>query len=130
LFKQKHHMIANPQQVVAGILGFLVVGLGAFGAHGLSGLLAERQMMGVWQTAVFYHALHAVVLVVRSQRERVPSWGDISFIAGIAFFSGSLYVMALTGWRGLGIVTPVGGLLLLAGWAGLIYEGWMGKGGK
>lgn len=121
-------MQKNHTQVVAGLLGLLGVGLGAFGAHGLRDILTERQMIEVWQTAVFYHLIHAVVLLGLSQRGAKLGGRESCFLIGIFLFSGSLYGMALIGWRGLGAVTPVGGVFLLLGWAGLIYEGCKGKG--
>ncbi|MCX7868921.1 MAG: DUF423 domain-containing protein, partial [Terrimicrobiaceae bacterium] len=99
---------------VPAALGLLGVGLGAFGAHGLKPLLAERGMLEVWQTAVFYHLLHAVAGLWAAERERAALW---LWAAGVVVFSGSLYAMALSGQRWLGAVTPLGGVLLLAGWA-------------
>ena len=100
--------------------------LGAFGAHGLKGFLEGRddavQRLEWWQTAAQYHLAHALALAVAawlagrvpSARVRAPGW---CFQAGIVLFSGSLYAMTLTGERSLGMVTPLGGVLLLLGWA-------------
>ena len=101
-------------------LGFLAVALGAFGAHGLSATLAGYQTTAIWEKAVLYHFMHAVMLfmvAVRSPFRRGPWW---CFLAGIVFFSGSLYVMAVTNLRWLGAVTPLGGVSFLAGWIWLI----------
>ena len=102
---------------------FLAVALGAFGAHALRGRLDEFGMTDVWNKAVLYHFIHAIalfVLGVLGGGNRGPAW---LFIAGIFFFSGSLYLMALTNVRWLGAITPVGGLCFLAGWALLVVVG-------
>lgn len=105
---------------IAAALGFLAVALGAFGAHGLKGLLAQNGLTAVWEKAVFYHFIHAVMLFVLAERKPFPAVAWWSFLAGIGFFSGSLYLLALTNVHWLGAVTPVGGLCLLFGW------GWLG----
>jgi len=102
---------------LAALLGFLGVALGAFGAHGLRGVLAETGRIEEWKTAVFYHLIHAVLLAVLAGRTEVPRLASWLFAAGIVIFSGSLYVLALTNLRWLGAITPLGGLALLAGWA-------------
>jgi uncharacterized membrane protein YgdD (TMEM256/DUF423 family) len=100
------------------LLAGLGVALGAFGAHGLRATLGPAEL-GWWQTAVQYQMWHALALValgLSPVRARAAGW---LFVAGILIFSGSLYAMALTGTRALGMVTPVGGLLLILGWAAL-----------
>lgn len=105
--------------------GFLAVLLGAFGAHALRGrfsaLADGSKRLEWWQTATTYHLAHALALGLAAfvaERGSVPATAaGWSFLAGIVLFSGSLYVMALTGVRALGAVTPFGGLALLAGWA-------------
>lgn len=100
-------------------LGGLGVVLGAFGAHALKERLGVEQLEW-WHTGVLYHALHALALVgwglhrAWSGRGAAPGW---CFALGIAVFSGTLYAMALGGPRWLGAVTPLGGTLLIAGWA-------------
>lgn len=113
---------------VAGVLGFLVVALGAFGAHGLKGMLEGRGSVGTWETAVFYHALHALALLGLAGvcRGRDAPWpagrvAGILWVMGVVCFSGSLYALALGGPRWLAWVTPVGGLLFLAGWGVLCF---------
>jgi len=96
------------------ILGFTAVALGAFGAHGLKHLLAAHDTAAIWQTAVLYHLAHAVASLWASDRRPAVAW---VWAAGITIFSGSLYVLALTNLRWLGAITPIGGILLLAGWA-------------
>jgi uncharacterized membrane protein YgdD (TMEM256/DUF423 family) len=106
---------------VAATLGFLGVALGAFGAHGLRERLAPG-MLDVYKTGVLYHLLHAVALLavaLGAERLARPRAVAVLFTAGVVIFSGSLYALALTGIRTLGAITPVGGLLLMAGWVTL-----------
>jgi len=107
----------SPALAVAGaLLGFLGVLCGAFGAHALEGRLSP-DLHAVWETAARYQLTHAVVLVFAGWiGARVAGW---LFLPGIVLFSGSLYVLALTGVRSWGAVTPLGGLCLLAGWLAL-----------
>jgi uncharacterized membrane protein YgdD (TMEM256/DUF423 family) len=115
--------------VLAGINGFLGVMLGAFGAHGLRSSLANApdgvRRLEVWETAAHYHLIHAVALAVlaslasRMQVQALPIAGYL-FQAGIVLFSGSLYVVAFTGVRGFGAITPFGGLCFLAGWLSVL----------
>ena len=95
---------------------------GAFGAHGLKGRLAAEQLAS-WSTASQYHLLHSILLLalalfsLQSGREiRLPA---TLFLAGITLFSGSIYLLLLTDQKWLGPVTPLGGLLLIAGWLSL-----------
>lgn len=100
---------------VAAIAGLLAVGLGAFGAHGLEARLEETGKAEVWSTAALYHLVHsAVMLAMALGAASRRAFGCIA--AGVVVFSGSLYALALTGVGALGAITPVGGLLLLAGW--------------
>ncbi len=100
---------------VAAVFGFLFVLFGAFGAHGLEGRVDARGLE-IWKTAVLYHALHALVLLALALRPPVARGPFRCFAAGIAIFSGSLYLLVLTGQKWLGAITPLGGLVLLAGW--------------
>lgn len=110
----------------AAMSGFLTVALGAFGAHALRGSLSQ-EMLSVWQTAVLYQGLHSLALLaigllalqIREHRWIIRSGGLM--LLGILLFSGSLYLMALSNYRPLGMVTPFGGLALLSGWAMLAY---------
>ena len=97
--------------------------LGAFGAHGLRDRLAT-DMLVVYETGVRYHLYHAFALVVVAwAASRWPNaWTGSAgwlFVAGIVLFSGSLYLLAITGVRWLGAITPIGGLCFLAGWTAL-----------
>lgn len=101
---------------LSAVMGFLAVALGAFGAHGLKNILEEHAAAATWQTAVFYHFIHAVMLFLLAQRKPVPLGPWLSFLAGIIIFSGSLYLLALSNIKWLGAITPLGGVGFLAGW--------------
>jgi uncharacterized membrane protein YgdD (TMEM256/DUF423 family) len=101
---------------VAAVLGLLAVALGAFGAHGLKDLLARNETAAIWEKAVFYHFIHAVMLYVLAGRTPVRSGPWLCFLFGIIVFSGSLYMLAATNVRALGMITPIGGVGFLAGW--------------
>jgi len=104
---------------IAAGLGLLAVALGAFGAHGLKHVLAQHDTTGISEKAVFYHFIHAVMLFVLAERKVLPALAWWSFLAGIVIFSGSLYLLAVTGQRWLGAVTPLGGVSFLVGWLAL-----------
>ncbi len=106
---------------LAGVLGFTGVALGAFGAHGLKQVVTDPHLLAVWQTAAHYHLIHAVAVAVAGVHPGRPVWPARLFTAGILIFSGSLYLMALTGTLWLGAITPIGGLCFLAGWAALAW---------
>jgi uncharacterized membrane protein YgdD (TMEM256/DUF423 family) len=92
-------------------------------------MLTETGRLDVWKTAVFYHLVHSVVLLLLCQRQEVKGQGHrvkggISFwlfFGGIVVFSGTLYLLCLTGQTWLGAVTPIGGVALIAGWLSLIW---------
>jgi len=117
--------------VVGAILMALGVALGAFGAHGLKARLDEYQM-SVYEKAVFYHFVHALGLLIVSFlpktgtfSEFATSWVCGLLLAGIVLFSGSLYLLAVTGNRGLGAITPIGGVCFIAAWVMLAYFLWV-----
>ena len=109
---------------VGALMGFVGVGLGAFGAHALKGRLSP-DMLAVFETGVRYQMYHALALLAtaalmsRSEGRAVLVAGW-SFTAGILIFSGSLYALAFTGVTILGAVTPIGGVAFLIGWAALM----------
>lgn len=110
---------------IGSLLAFLGVTLGAFGAHALRDRLSPA-MLQVWNTAVLYHLLHAVALFAlglyaKNARADVKVGGSL-LTAGVLVFSGSLYALALTGIKPLGAITPVGGVLFLAGWLWLAIK--------
>jgi uncharacterized membrane protein YgdD (TMEM256/DUF423 family) len=109
---------------VGALLGAIGVGCGAFGAHALKSSLGADQL-GWWQTAVQYQLWHALALVALAALPLPrPGRPAAAFALGTVIFSGTLYVMALSGIRWLGAVTPLGGLLLIAGWLLLAWEAW------
>ncbi|MBX3213211.1 MAG: DUF423 domain-containing protein [Labilithrix sp.] len=120
--------------VASGVLGFLAVALGAFGAHGLKsrlGPLADgAARLEWWSTGAHYHLAHAVALAAvgylagRSGASTAVVVAAGAFVVGILLFSGSLYAMALTGTRALGMITPLGGLGFLVGWAAVALAAW------
>jgi uncharacterized membrane protein YgdD (TMEM256/DUF423 family) len=117
--------MARTFMFVGALMGFVGVGLGAFGAHGLRGRLSP-DMLAVFETGVRYQMYHALTLLLLAalmtrtdgRAVLVAGW---SFTAGILLFSGSLYALALTGVTTLGAITPLGGLAFLIGWAALAY---------
>ena len=107
---------------VAAFTGFSAVVIGAFGAHGLAKILKENQLLAVYETGVLYHLVHAVALLVVVQG-RVHFWEKAAwcFSFGILIFSGSLYILAITEIKKLGMITPIGGTLFLLGWFFLFW---------
>lgn len=97
--------------------------LGAFGAHGLRDRL-DAYSMEVYQKAVFYHFIHALGLLAVSLSPRTAHlvWVNILLVAGILIFSGSLYLLAITGVRTFGAITPLGGLSFIAAWLLLAWS--------
>jgi uncharacterized membrane protein YgdD (TMEM256/DUF423 family) len=114
---------------LAATLLFVAVAAGAFGAHALKARLPQ-EAMAVYQTAVQYHMWHGLgLLAVGLLLLHKPDSGQLAvagwlFVAGIGLFSGSLYALALTGVRGLGAVTPIGGVALLGAWAAMAWAAW------
>jgi len=115
----------NVWLLIAAINGFLAVAAGAFGAHGLQGRL-DAHALTVFETGARYQMYHALAIglaafAARSTPSSAANVAAIFFLAGIVLFSGSLYLLALTGLRGFGLVTPFGGLAFLVGWAALAW---------
>jgi len=108
--------------MLGGILGFLGVAFGAFGAHALRARLSP-EMLAVFETGVRYHMYHTLALLLVAAaighigNARLLTAAGWSFFGGVLLFSGSLYALALSGITILGAVTPIGGLLFLMGWA-------------
>lgn len=105
---------------VGAVLCFIAVACGAFGAHALRDTL-DDEMLEVWRTSVQYHFFHGLGLVLLGAveprlRPRRVRWAGVSFLVGVGLFSGSLYLLALTGVRALGAITPIGGVAFLVGW--------------
>jgi uncharacterized membrane protein YgdD (TMEM256/DUF423 family) len=113
-------MDARKTLAIAGLLIALATALGAFGAHALKAHLAQDKLQ-VYETAVRYHFLHALGLLaigvlLRSLDGALLRWSAALVLAGIVLFSGSLYLLTFGAPRLVGIITPVGGLALIAGW--------------
>lgn len=110
---------------VGSLYGLVGVVFGAFGAHALASRLTP-DMQDVWQTAVQYQFYHALALLAVGMLMRQGLTGaamaaaTLFFIIGVLVFSGSLYILALSGARWLGAITPIGGTLLIAGWLALL----------
>lgn len=114
--------------LLGSISGLLAVAVGAFGAHALRGRLAE-DMLTTFEIGARYHMYHGLALLaVAWVAGRWPgpaaSTAGWLFVAGLVLFSGSLYLLALTGQRWLGAVTPLGGLCFLGGWLALARAAW------
>ncbi len=107
----------------AAAMGAVAVVAGAFGAHGLKSRLSAEQLSS-WSTATDYHLLHSVVLLALALFARASGkeigWPAGLILAGTVLFSGSIYLLILTHQRWLGPVTPIGGLLLIAGWLSML----------
>ncbi|MCP1728430.1 uncharacterized membrane protein YgdD (TMEM256/DUF423 family) [Natronospira proteinivora] len=112
---------------LSGLNMALAVTLGAFGAHALrarADTLPLERGLAVWETAVQYHLIHGLALLavgvaLHFMDSSWLRWSGGLMLAGIVLFSGSLYLMTLTGWRMLGPVTPIGGLCFILAWLAL-----------
>ena len=106
----------NRIALAGALLAGLAVACGAFGAHALRGTIGEQQL-GWWQTAAQYQFWHALALLalaaLRPHRAAVIAW---LLGGGAVLFSGTLYLMALTDARWLGVITPIGGVTMIVGW--------------
>ncbi|MGY4819917.1 DUF423 domain-containing protein [Pseudomonas chlororaphis subsp. piscium] len=114
--------------MLAAFFGFTGVALGAFAAHGLKNRLSA-EYLAIFHTGVTYQLVHTlallgVALLATQIPGRLVTWAGASFAVGILLFSGSLYLLTLTGFSKLGIVTPFGGLAFLIGWLCLGLAAW------
>ena len=112
--------------VIGAISGFLVAILGAFGAHGLKDILDEYGK-SIYEKAVLYHMFHTMAILILGLIEKIQpelqlSLAGWAFIFGIILFSGSLYVLAVTGFKWMGMITPIGGLMFIIGWVMLFLK--------
>jgi uncharacterized membrane protein YgdD (TMEM256/DUF423 family) len=118
--------------LIGSLAAGLAVALGAFGAHALSERLTE-DMLATFEIGVRYNFYHALALLAvafaigRWPGSGAAVWAGWLFVGGIVIFSGSLYVLTLTGARWLGAVTPIGGVLLIAGWLCLAWAAYSGR---
>ncbi len=120
--------------VAGSLLALVGVAAGAFGAHWLEGYV-EPDLLSSFETGSRYQMYHALALfavawVASRWRQRAAAWAGWAFVVGTVLFSGSLYLMALTGQRWLGAVTPLGGVGFLSGWALLAWAAWSFHCGK
>ncbi|MFT6092381.1 MAG: uncharacterized membrane protein YgdD (TMEM256/DUF423 family) [Pseudohongiellaceae bacterium] len=112
--------------LATGINGFLSVALGAFAAHALKNII-ETDLLATFQTAVQYHITHSLalfgvaILTLYAPNSMALKISGSMFIAGILFFSGSLYILSITGIRWLGAITPIGGICFLVAWGCLCW---------
>lgn len=112
--------------VLAGFFGLTATMLGAYGAHGLAATSIAPSLLAAFNTAVqyqFFHALALLVLGLCGVRGKVSTFAGAVFVLGILGFSGSIYAMVLLGSKGLGLITPAGGLCFMLGWAALMWAG-------
>jgi uncharacterized membrane protein YgdD (TMEM256/DUF423 family) len=118
-----------PFIIAAGLIMFVGVSLGAFGAHGLKETLEAAGQLETWKTAVLYQSFHGIALLALGVWRRCDQaatgssalrTAGAAWLTGIVLFSGSLYALSLGGPRWLGPITPVGGLFFLLGWAALV----------
>ena len=114
-------MIGKTAILIGSALGAIGVALGAFGAHAFKGILEQNQRVATYETAVKYHFVHALALIVlgivmEKYSSRLLGYSMWLYLAGIIFFAGSLYILSLTGNTKWGAVAPVGGLSLILGW--------------
>lgn len=112
----------TPFLSIAAVAGFTGVALGAFGAHGLKHILSEP-MMEIYKTAVNYQMWHALALglVALLGDHKLLRWAGWAFALGIVLFSGSLYLLAISELKWLGMITPFGGIAFLTGWGLLAF---------
>lgn len=116
--------------ILGSLSALLAVAAGAFGAHSLRGRLSP-DLLDVFETGARYQIYHALALLmvawaINRWSGSGPVWAGWLFLAGTILFSGSLYLLALTGLRWLGAITPLGGVAFLAGWAILAWAAWRG----
>jgi len=116
--------------IIGSILGGLAVATGAFGAHGLKNIVSP-ELLDTWDKAVRYQMYHALALLALAwavthwpAQIKVLTLGGWFFLAGVVLFSGSLYILVLSGIKWLGAITPFGGVAMVAGWVCLLLAAW------
>jgi uncharacterized membrane protein YgdD (TMEM256/DUF423 family) len=114
---------------IGAIIMLLSVALGAFGAHVLKSIIGEESI-GTYETGVHYQMIHGIGMILASIAAAFGGsaskwrWANILFLIGTILFSGSLYLLALTGWKWFGPITPLGGVSFIAGWLMFILAAW------
>ena len=119
-------MFAKQWMLAGSVMGFFSVALGAFGAHALKESLPEKSLV-IFQTGVQYQMYHSIALLALGvwsalQPSLSTSLTGYAFITGVILFSGSLYALAVTQIHYLGMITPLGGLSFLLGWASFAWS--------
>lgn len=116
--------------IIGSILGGIAVATGAFGAHGLKSLVSA-EALETWDKAVRYQMYHALALLLLAwaishwpEQATLLGIGGWLFLAGVLLFSGSLYILVLSGVKWLGAITPLGGVAFVAGWVCLLVAAW------
>ena len=112
--------------MIGAISGCLVVIMGAFGAHALNEILDDYGK-SIYNKAVLYHMFHSIALLILGLINKIQpdiplSMAGWSFVFGIILFSGSLYILAITGIKSMGMITPIGGMLFIMGWIVLFLK--------
>ena len=113
--------------LAAAVLGALAVMIGAFGAHGLKSMLEAEGRLDTFETAVKYHFYHTLAMLLIGMllyhiHDKLLEYAGLSMLGGVLIFSGSLYILCLSGIRWMGAITPLGGLLMIVGWI-LLFVG-------
>ena len=112
--------------VIGALFALLAVALGAFGAHSLKNRLTIEDL-SIFEIGVRYQMYHGLAMILLgliafNYNQQMVHWPAVLFIIGIVIFSGTLYLLSITGARWLGAITPIGGTFLIAGWITLIYN--------
>jgi uncharacterized membrane protein YgdD (TMEM256/DUF423 family) len=134
---ERDRMTGKGWMVLGAVLGGLAVVLGAFGAHAVPGWLRSQELseadvvrrLANWETAARYHMYHALAIMLVGWlgwqgRAASASWAGWAFLVGTLIFSGMLYALVLSGVKVLGAIVPIGGVLLIVGWALLAWTAW------
>ena len=113
--------MGKQQLIIGSILGALVVGIGAFGAHALNPILVANGRLDTFETAVQYHMFHTLAILIvgilmKQKTHQLLKLVSFLFLFGILIFSGSLYVLSITNITVLGAITPLGGVSFISGW--------------
>jgi uncharacterized membrane protein YgdD (TMEM256/DUF423 family) len=108
---------------IAAINGAIAVAAGAFAAHSLKAILPV-EMLEIFKTGAQYQLIHALAIAICAHSGSKANRAAPLFLSGIILFSGSLYALALTGYRTLGIITPFGGICFIVGWLMLAWTSW------
>ena len=113
--------MGKQQPIIGSILGTLVVGIGAFGAHAINPILVANGRLDTFETAVQYHMFHTLAILIvgilmKQKTHQLLKLVSFLFLFGILIFSGSLYVLSITNITVLGAITPLGGVSFISGW--------------